>query len=115
MAEPLATPELRPAGSAEPALSTQGKANDAQAPVQVTQSVDPQKQTGGDAQAPEAASSAQTEEKKISPKEAEELFRSVDEILKAVSAESGFPIKHEVKKRLTESRRHCRVCHEAHE
>lgn len=101
MAEPLATPELRPAGSAEPALSTQGKANDAQAPVQVTQSVDPQKQTGGDAQAPEAASSAQTEEKKISPKEAEELFRSVDEILKAVSAESGFPIKHEVKKRLT--------------
>ena len=35
MAEPLATPELRPDGSAEPALSTQGKANDAQAPVQV--------------------------------------------------------------------------------
>ena len=84
---------------AELALS-QATPNEAQAPVQGTQAADLQKKTGGAAQSPEASSSAQTsaqtEEKKISPKEAEELFRSVDEILKAVSAESGFLIKHAV-------------------
>jgi hypothetical protein len=40
-------------------------------------------------------------ERKISPKEAEELFRSVDEILKFASQDTGLPIKREVKKRLT--------------
>lgn len=40
-------------------------------------------------------------ENKISPKEAEELFRSVDEILKFASVETALPIKHEVKRRLT--------------
>ena len=37
----------------------------------------------------------------ISPKEAEELFRSVDDILKFASNETGLPIKHTVKRRLT--------------
>jgi hypothetical protein len=41
------------------------------------------------------------EEEKISPQEAEELFHEVDEILKFASKDSGFPIKHEVKRRLT--------------
>jgi hypothetical protein len=43
---------------------------------------------------------AQQPEKKISPREAEELFRSVDQILKFVSDDTGLPIKSEVKRRL---------------
>jgi hypothetical protein len=42
-----------------------------------------------------------TQEQKISPKEAEELFRDVDEILHFASKDSGLPIKKEVKRRLT--------------
>ena len=37
----------------------------------------------------------------ISPKEADELFRSVDDILKFASEDTGLPIKHTVKRRLT--------------
>lgn len=55
---------------------------------------------GGDARPPQPQAGA-TAEPKISPKEAEELFRSVDEILKFASQDSGLPIKQEVKKRLT--------------
>jgi hypothetical protein len=44
----------------------------------------------------------QAEEKIISPKEAKELFRSVDEILKFASNDTGLPIDHEVKRRLTD-------------
>jgi hypothetical protein len=40
------------------------------------------------------------QEQKISPQEAEELFRSVDEILHFASKDTGFPIKHEVKRKL---------------
>jgi len=50
-------------------------------------------------QAP-AAPTAETESK-ISPKEAKELFRSIDEILKFSSKDSGLPIKNEVKRKLT--------------
>lgn len=53
--------------------------------------------------APEATKSektAQDQEQTISPKEAEELFRSVDEILQFASKDSDLPIKHEVKRRL---------------
>ena len=39
-------------------------------------------------------------EKKISPKQAEELFRSVDEILAFVSKDTGLPIKNKVKRKL---------------
>src|SRR6266849_3805146 len=42
-----------------------------------------------------------SEETKISPQEAKELFRSVDEILKFASNDSGLPIHHDVKRRLT--------------
>jgi hypothetical protein len=44
--------------------------------------------------------SAPPTEKKISPKEAEELFHDVDKILEFVSKDSGLPIKHEVKRQL---------------
>ncbi len=51
-------------------------------------------------QKPASADTA-TQEQKISPKEAEELFRDVDEILHFASKDSGLPIKKEVKRRLT--------------
>jgi len=38
---------------------------------------------------------------KISPREADELFRDVDEILKFASQDTALPIEHEVKRRLT--------------
>lgn len=37
----------------------------------------------------------------VSPKEAKELFRSVDEILQFASQDTGLPIQHKVKRRLT--------------
>jgi len=43
---------------------------------------------------------SQQQEQKISPKEAGELFRSVDEILQFASKDTDLPIKHEVKRRL---------------
>ncbi|MFY9562381.1 MAG: hypothetical protein WAQ52_19280 [Terriglobales bacterium] len=49
------------------------------------------------AQAPQA-----TQEKIISPQEAKELFKSVDEILEFASQETKLPIKEEVKRRLVE-------------
>ena len=42
-----------------------------------------------------------TPESTMSSKEAKELFRSVDEILQFASQDTGLPIKHEVKRRLT--------------
>jgi hypothetical protein len=50
---------------------------------------------------PKAENPQQQPETKISPKEAEELFRSIDDILKFASKDSGFPIKQEVQRRLT--------------
>ena len=41
------------------------------------------------------------QEQKISPKEAEELFHDVDQILQFASKDTGLPIKQEVKRRLT--------------
>jgi hypothetical protein len=41
-----------------------------------------------------------TQEQKISPQEAEKLFRSVDEILRFAGKDTLFPIKREVKRRL---------------
>jgi hypothetical protein len=46
------------------------------------------------------ATPAAAEEQKISPAEAEKLFRSVDEILQFASKDTLFPIKHEVKRQL---------------
>jgi hypothetical protein len=47
---------------------------------------------------PQAAAPAG--EHRLSPQEAEELFRSVDEILQFVSKDTGLPIKHSVKRQL---------------
>jgi hypothetical protein len=51
--------------------------------------------------APAKDTQAAPPETRISPKEAEELFQQVDEILKFASDDTGLPIKKEVKRRLT--------------
>src|SRR5882724_6665225 len=48
----------------------------------------------------QASTPAVAEERKISPQEAEKLFRSVDETLRFASKDTLFPIKHEVKRQL---------------
>jgi hypothetical protein len=55
----------------------------------------------GSAQAPAGEGARATQETTISPKEAKKLFRSVDEILQFASDDTGLPIKHKVKRRLT--------------
>jgi hypothetical protein len=47
-----------------------------------------------------ARATQDAQEQKISPQEAEKLFRSVDEILLFASKDTQFPIKHEVKRQL---------------
>ena len=49
-----------------------------------------------------ATESTTAQEKIISPEEAKELFKSVDEILEFASRETKLPIKEEVKRRLVE-------------
>ena len=59
-------------------------------------------QSAGAKQKPQPPGEARSEpESRISPQQAQELFRSVDEILKFSSKDTGLPIKHEVKRRLT--------------
>jgi hypothetical protein len=64
------------------------------------QSADKNASTSQD-QKPAAGDAKPPQESKISPKEAEELFRSVDEILQFASKDTGLPIKDEVKRRLS--------------
>jgi len=53
--------------------------------------------------APEQSSvSKQAPEKTISPQEAKELFRSVDELLKFASDDTGLSIKHDIKRKLAD-------------
>ena len=72
--------------------------------AQAGQSEEKQKAAGEGARAtqPNLQPTAQAapEEQKISPQEAEKLFRSVDEILRFASKDTLFPIKREVKRRL---------------
>ena len=51
-------------------------------------------------QKPPKSVQPEQEEKKISPQEAQELFRSVDEILKFASKDTSLPIHDEVKRKL---------------
>ncbi len=59
------------------------------------------KSAGEGARATQEQKSAEAGEKKISPKEAQELFHEVDEILKFANTDSGLPLKHSVKRKLT--------------
>ena len=53
------------------------------------------------AQKPSGEAASSKAETRIAPQEAQELFRSVDEILQFASRDTGFSIKHEVKRQLT--------------
>lgn len=64
-------------------------------PPEASQPGQPAAQSAADAKAKK-----KRKEPRISPKEAEELFRSVDEILKFVSDDTGLPIKEPVKRAL---------------
>jgi hypothetical protein len=59
-------------------------------------------QTGAKpSQSPETKAQPEEPDKKISPEEAQALFKSADEILQFASKQTGLPIKHEVKHKLT--------------
>jgi len=69
--------------------------------AQVAPAGPPQKAAGEGARSTQTTQTPPTApEEKISPQEAEKLFRSVDEILRFVSQDTLFPIKHEVKREL---------------
>lgn len=81
--------------SDKPALSgTEGSVRPTQTPSTQAPSSPDQKPAGGDA-------GATKPEVKITPREAQELFHSVDEILAFDSKQTGLPIKKQVKRRLT--------------
>jgi len=97
---------VSPSVSQETAGSTQDQSQNqsdksvppAQTPSTQTPSAADQKPAGGDA---DAAKPSEEKEVKITPREAEELFHSVDEILAFDSKQTGLPIKKQVKRRLT--------------
>ena len=68
--------------------------------AQAGQSDRKQKTAGKSPATTQSTTPAGTEEQKISPQEAEKLFRSVDEILQFASKDTLYPIKREVKRRL---------------
>jgi hypothetical protein len=79
----------------------QGQPQGAQAKPPVSTPVpDSQKKQGSSAQKPERPASNGESEKKISPQEAQELFRSVDDILKFVSKDTTLPVREPVKRNL---------------
>ncbi len=68
-----------------------------------TSSAAPQDQNRDQAQPqaqPQPAQDSPAQETIVTSKQAKELFRSVDEILRFASLDTGLPIKHEVKRRL---------------
>src|SRR5450755_741524 len=68
--------------------------------AQAAQSEGKQKTAGEPPATTQANAQAPTEEQKISPQEAEKLFRSVDDILLFASKDTLYPIKREVKRQL---------------
>src|SRR3984885_3023746 len=74
----------------------------AQAPAPPSQKDAPTAPTDSQPQQDQKApGDASTPEQEISPKEAEELFHDVDQILQFASKDTGLPIKKEIKRRLT--------------
>src|SRR5208282_1152150 len=74
---------------------TAGGASSSQDQASQPQNSQGQNPAGEGARATQAAP-----ETTVSPKEAKELFRSVDEILQFASQDTDLPIKHKVKRRL---------------
>ncbi|MGA8299517.1 MAG: hypothetical protein WB817_08525 [Terriglobales bacterium] len=88
------------AQDAETPASPDHQAQSEQAPPQQSQ---PQVGQGqSPTPTPEGDSAHATPEKVITPQEAKELFRSVDELMKFASDDTGLPIKHEVKRKLAD-------------
>jgi hypothetical protein len=88
---PEGQPPTTPSGSQEPPDENQKPSGETPAPT-----------PPAPAQAPSTRTpAAQEPEVKITPREAEELFHSVDEILAFDSKHTGLPIKKQVKRRLT--------------
>src|SRR5208282_5449606 len=75
-------------------LQVQGQSNDQ------SNDQNPNQPQTAPPQAPPGEAAQATPETTVSPKEAKELFRSVDEILEFASQDTGLPIKHKVKRRL---------------
>ncbi|HMD17875.1 MAG TPA: hypothetical protein VKH18_14510 [Terriglobales bacterium] len=71
------------------------------APASQDQATQPQNSQGQNPAGEGARATQATSETTVSPKEAKELFRSVDEILQFASQDTDLPIKHKVKRRLT--------------
>lgn len=85
-----------------PNQSTSSGANSSQTPVAAAkrpQTPAPDKSAGGTQETRNIAS-GEDSEKKISSQEAQELFRSVDEILKFASKDTSMPIHSDVKRKL---------------
>jgi hypothetical protein len=82
------------------------RAQDVQTPQQSSSQTQAQSPAAAQ-QSPQSSPSDQEksdeekEEVKITPRQAEELFHSVDEILEFDSKQTGLPIKHDVKRKLT--------------
>jgi hypothetical protein len=66
-----------------------------------TQSQPPAQQSPQPSSPDKNKSNDESDEVKITPQQAEELFHSVDEILEFDSKQTGLPVKHEVKRKLT--------------
>jgi hypothetical protein len=77
-----------------------GQAASGNAPAQ-DQASQPQASQGQTPAGEAARATPAPQDTIISPKEAKELFRSVDEILQFASQDTDLPIKHKVKRRLT--------------
>jgi hypothetical protein len=75
-------------------LQVQGQSNDQ------SNDQNPNQPQTAPPQAPPGEAAQATPETTVSPKQAKELFRSVDEILQFASQDTGLPIKHKVKRRL---------------
>jgi len=74
-------------------------------PVALAQSASAQAGTSKQSSSPQksgADAAAKSSQAKISPKQGEELFRSVDEILKFASKDTSLPVKAEVKRQLVD-------------
>src|SRR6204780_1614284 len=99
---PPATTQERTSPSASP----QTNQNQNQEPKPADKSASPANpaQEPSKPATPDDKSGDKSDEKgdfKITPRQAEELFHSVDEILEFDSKQTGLPIKHEVKRKLT--------------
>ncbi|MGA9527897.1 MAG: hypothetical protein WBS24_07275 [Terriglobales bacterium] len=100
-------PAQQSSSSQTQAAPPQASAPEGAQPTQSSQSA-PSAQSTPSSEPPDSQSSSEhapekeAPEKIISPQEAKELFQSVDELLKFDSEDSGLPIKHEVKRKLTD-------------